>query len=118
MIASIRRIGLALLVCGVLACSIGTFGAGITFCEHRQDCSAALVGIESIADIPMLEGSDTALITQSERGTSLLSLADFYLVAQLAGVYMLIAALVSLIILEAFELYYLRALLEKLRVRA
>lgn len=114
---SIRRISNLLLFCGICALAAGTLYGIAQFCgESNNGCLLASVGF---AETPQLaitlpateaSGSSPAIL---EPATPFWF--AFFSVVQLTGVYVLLLGLVGLLVLECFELHYIRQVRQLLR---
>jgi hypothetical protein len=117
MLLSIRRVANALLLCGIGALAAGTLYGISQFCgEGGTNCLLASVGFvetpQLAIELPTTEasGSSQAIL---EATTPFWFV--FFSVVQLTGVYVLLAGLIGLLVLECFELHYIRQVRQLLR---
>lgn len=110
--ASGRRIGSALLFSGVTLCVLATGAHVALFCITGNACAAAVAGSYDLNNVQA--EFDMALSTP-QLGASLggYSLLDFGQAAQQTGIFVIIAALLVLLSMEAVELKYLRLLTKR-----
>jgi hypothetical protein len=118
MVSSFRRVGVALLLAGVLATSAGTFYGLVQVCNGTDSaCLAASVSF-AIAEpaltptLPTTEasGSTAAIAAQVDSFWYI-----FFSVAQLTGIYIIMLAMMVLIALEVVEIHYIRKVHRLLR---
>jgi hypothetical protein len=110
MITSLRRIATTLTLCGMLGLLVSSAVFTATLCSQgTANCLAAAVGLSDVgmmdvADFAVSQSTTASVPAQSSTLTLLLQ------IVQQSALYILIFGVAVIIVLELFELKYLRAL--------
>jgi|SRR6056297_184222 len=119
MLQSVRRIANLLLFFGITALAAGTLYGIAQFCgEGSNNCLLASVGFAEDPQLPLglplteASGSSPAIMAEATPWW-----LTFFSVVQLTGVYVLLVGLFGLLVLECFELHYIRQVRRLLRAQ-
>ena len=113
-VPSIRRIAATLFIVGALLLAVATSYKLVAFCGTGTGCIAATIvfGVPEFAlEVPVI--GNTSVTTAAEIGSRAqlfnVSVPDF---SQATGIYLITIAVFMILILECFELYYLRRMFQ------
>lgn len=115
MIGSMRRVASMLCLLSILSLSTTAVMAVSIHCGSGESCLASLVGITSSEDYIRNYESRLSIFNTTEHYVSGgVSFAEVNTVVQQVSIYLLLGALAMLLVLEIFELHYIKLLQKKI----
>lgn len=119
MMRSLRRVSNSLLAFGIAALAAGTLYGITQFCaDGNTTCLLASVGFSEpqfTVELPSTYASGSSMPVLPEAPSFWFTFFSFL---QLTGVYVLLAGLIGLLVLEFFELHYIRQVRNLLQQQA